>query len=104
MKQIAVTFLFFLCLPLAAEERLELTVDTIMRGHGLAGYAPRNARWSYDGRLVYFQWKQHSDPVEENFDTYVVGRDGKRLRKLSDEEAKDAPPLRGNATRDRKRT
>ncbi len=75
-----------LSLPIVAQQKLELTVDTIMRGHGLAGYAPRGVRWSRDGKLVYFEWKQYGDPVEEDFDTYVVGRDGKGLRKLSDEE------------------
>ncbi|HEX7808784.1 MAG TPA: DPP IV N-terminal domain-containing protein, partial [Thermoanaerobaculia bacterium] len=44
-----------------------------------------------------------SDPTEETYDTYVVGRDGKGLRKLSDAEADNAPPLNGNWSRDRKR-
>jgi hypothetical protein len=70
----------------------ELTVDYIMRGPNLAGYTPRALRWSPDGKSVYFDWKQYTDPVEENFDTYVVSRDGKGLRKLTDEEAKHAPP------------
>ena len=83
---------------------LQLSVDTIMRGFGLAGYAPRAVRWSRDGQQVFFDWKRHSDPVEENFDTYVVRRDGSGLRKLTDEEAKHATP-RNDAewTRDRKR-
>ena len=80
-----------------------MTVDTVMRGYGLAGYVPRAVRWSPDGQRVYFEWKQYSDPVEEDFDTYVVGRDGKGLRKLSLEEAKDAPPARASWTRDRRR-
>jgi dipeptidyl aminopeptidase/acylaminoacyl peptidase len=96
---IALLFAF----TLSAQNRLELTVDTIMRGPGLAGYAPKTVRWSPDGQWVYFEWKQYTDPIEENFDTYVVGRDGKGLRKLTDEEAKHAPPANGNWTRDRKR-
>jgi len=96
--------LLFLALPLLAQNHLELTVDTIMRGQGLAGWSPRAVRWSPDGKAVYFEWKQYGDPVEEDYDTYVVGRDGKGLRKLSDDEAKDAPPARGASwTRDRKR-
>ncbi len=91
-----------LSLPIVAQQKLELTVDTIMRGHGLAGYAPRGVRWSRDGKLVYFEWKQYGDPVEEDFDTYVVGRDGKGLRKLSDEEKKHAHPRNAVLTRDRK--
>lgn len=92
-----------LTISATGQERLQLTVDTIMRGPGLSGYAPRNVRWSRDGQHVYFQWKQHSDPVEEDFDTYVVARDGSRLRKLSEAEADHAPPASGDFTRDRSR-
>ena len=102
MRRILISLL--LTFPLLAQTpRLELTVDTIMRGHGLAGYPQRDVRWSRDGQLVYFEWKQATDPVEEEYDTYVVGRDGKRLRKLTDEEEKHAPPSGGHWTRDRRR-
>jgi dipeptidyl aminopeptidase/acylaminoacyl peptidase len=103
MRRIAFAAAVLLSLSLFAQNRLELTVDTIMRGPGLSGHAPRDVRWSRDSQSVYFQWKQFSDPVEEDFDTYVVGRDGKGLRKLSKEEAKDAPRSSGSFTRDRKR-
>jgi dipeptidyl aminopeptidase/acylaminoacyl peptidase len=102
MKRIALFVLLLSSLSLAAQEKLRLDVDTIMRGPGLAGYTPRALRWSRDGKLLYFEWKQYSDPVVKDFDTYVVGRDGKGLRKLSDEEKKDASPQNGNWTRDRK--
>jgi dipeptidyl aminopeptidase/acylaminoacyl peptidase len=95
--------LFLLTFSISAQQRLELTVDTIMRGNGLAGWTPRAVRWSPGGKSVYFEWKQYTDPVEEDYDTYVVARDGKGLRKLSDEEAKDAPPERASWSRDRKR-
>jgi dipeptidyl aminopeptidase/acylaminoacyl peptidase len=103
MRRLLVAVLLVLPFSLLAQGRGELTVDHIMRGHGLAGYPPRAVRWSYDGKLVYFDWKQHTDPVEETYDTYVVGRDGKGLRKLTEEEAKHAPPSGGDWTRDRKR-
>jgi dipeptidyl aminopeptidase/acylaminoacyl peptidase len=103
MRRILVGAVVLLSLSLSAQNRLELTVDTIMRGPGLSGYAPKSVRWSPDGQSVFFEWKQYSDPVEENFDTYVVGRDGKGLRKLTDEEAKHAPPANGKWTRDHKR-
>src|SRR5687767_3283400 len=96
------TAVFLTSLSLLAQDRLQLTVDTIMRGPNLAGYTPRSLRWSRDSKLVYFDWKQHTDPVEENYETWVVGRDGKGLRKLTDEEAKHAPPTRGDWTRDRR--
>jgi dipeptidyl aminopeptidase/acylaminoacyl peptidase len=103
MRRFLVGAAVLFSLTLSAQNRLELSIDTIMRGPGLAGYTPRAVRWSPDGQQVFFEWKQYSDPVEENFDTYVVSRDGKGLRKLSDAEAKQAPPANGEYTRDRKR-
>ncbi len=103
MRRFLAGAVVLLSLSLAAQNRLELTVDTIMRGQGLSGWAPKSVRWSPDGQWVFFEWKQYTDPTEENFDTYVVGRDGKGLRKLTDEEAKHAPPTSGDWTRDRKR-
>ncbi len=80
-----------------------LTVDNIMRGAGLIGYEPRAMRWSGDGQRLYFQWKQHTDPREKEFATYTVNRDGTGLRKLSEEEARVAPPATASRSRDRKR-
>ena len=84
--------------------KFALTIDNIMRGPQLYGYEPSNVRWSGDGTSLYFQWKQASDPLLQPLDTYVVGRDGSGLRKLSDAEAKLAPPANGVTTRDQKRT
>src|SRR6202035_1433736 len=81
-----------------------LTVDHIMRGPGLYGYEPSQVRWSGDGERLYFQWKQASDPVLNDPDTYVVNRDGSGLRKLSEAEAKLAPPAGGATTPDNRRT
>lgn len=71
-----------------------------MRGPGLYGYQPRGLRWSGDGQRVYFEWKQYSDPLTKEFETYVVSRDGSGLRKLSEEEAKLAPPMSGTGSED----
>jgi dipeptidyl aminopeptidase/acylaminoacyl peptidase len=84
--------------------KFALTIDEIMRGPELYGYEPTQVRWSGDGARVYFQWKQASDPRLKPPDTYVVGRDGTGLRKLSDTDAKLAPPADGVTTRDKKRT
>jgi dipeptidyl aminopeptidase/acylaminoacyl peptidase len=88
----------------ATAQQFDLSIDTIMRGQGLVGWEPEDLRWSPDGARVYFSWKQYSEPIEKDRDTYVINRDGSGLRKLSDEEKKDAPPA-GNAqwTRDRTR-
>ena len=83
--------------------KFDLTIDNIMRGAGLVGYAPEGVRWSGDSQRIFFQWKQAADPLRTPRDTYVVNRDGSGLRKLSDADAKQAPPVEGKSTRDRKR-
>ena len=98
MKRIVFAVLLF-----ALSASAQLTIDTIMRGPGFSGWEPRDLRWSPDGQRVYFRWKQWNDAVEKDLDTYVANRDGKGLRKLSDAEEKDAPPIRAAWTRDRKR-
>jgi hypothetical protein len=79
-------FTFLLLTASLAAQTFELTIDNIMRGHELAGYPPKDVRWSGDGRKIYFEWKERSEPVLNEFDTYVVNRDGTGLRKLSPEE------------------
>jgi dipeptidyl aminopeptidase/acylaminoacyl peptidase len=84
--------------------RFALTIDNIMRGPGLVGYEPSQVRWSGDSQRVYFQWKQASDKQDAPLDPYVVNRDGSGLRKLSDEEARHAPPFAGDSTPDKRLT
>src|SRR5579883_534845 len=81
-----------------------LTIDNIMRGPGLYGYEPSQVRWSGDGQRLYFQWKQATDSIEADPDTYVVDRAGSPPRKLSEDEANLAPPASGNSTLDYKQT
>ena len=97
--------LAFLCWSLWAQTtpKLELTIDNIMRGPGLVGHEPTDVRWSGDSSQIYFKWKQYSDPVLKPRDTYVVSRSGGTPRRLTDEEAKLAPPAAANLTRDHKR-
>jgi dipeptidyl aminopeptidase/acylaminoacyl peptidase len=85
-------------------KKFDLSIDNIMRGPGLVGYEPAGVRWSQDSRRIYFQWKQWNDPQDKPMDTYVVQRDGSGLRKLSEEEAKQAPPVQGDRSKDRKWT
>ena len=103
MRKLA--FPFFLALFLLQAQtagHFALTIDNIMRGPGLVGYEPTQVRWSGDSRQIYFAWKQPSQKEEEPADTYMVNRDGSGLRKLTDEEAKLAPPVAGDSTRDEK--
>lgn len=92
--------------PLLAQngqKKFALTIENIMRGPGLYGYEPAGVRWSGDSQKIYFQWKQASDPIDRPMDTYVINRDGSDLRKLTEIEARFAPPAFGTRTRDRKR-
>src|SRR5258708_21477898 len=97
--------LVFLATSLFSQPKppVTLNIDMIMKGPQFAGYEPRDLRWAPNGQHLFFRWKQFSEPIEKDFDTYVVGRDGKGLLKLSDDEAKDAPPIRASWSRDRKR-
>jgi dipeptidyl aminopeptidase/acylaminoacyl peptidase len=86
------TVLLSAVLPLVSDSKVQLTIDNIMRGPNLVGTEPAQVRWSGDGSKIYFQWKRAADPIIAPLDTWVVNRDGIGLRKLSDEEARLAPP------------
>jgi dipeptidyl aminopeptidase/acylaminoacyl peptidase len=77
--------------PVAAGS-FDLTVDSIMRGPDLVGYPPTGLRWSADSQRLYFDWRK---PGEDEASTYVVGRDGANLRKLTDDEKKNIHPAGG---------
>ncbi|MFN7936229.1 MAG: prolyl oligopeptidase family serine peptidase [Bryobacteraceae bacterium] len=98
IRCLAGSLCYLLLLP--GQARLTLSVDTIMRGPGLYGYAPQAVRWSGDSQRVYFRWKRHDEPVLAEYSTYVVNRDGSGLRKLTDEDAKEAPPVASDDTLD----
>jgi dipeptidyl aminopeptidase/acylaminoacyl peptidase len=103
MKRIAVALLFIAVAIAAAAQQFDLSIDNIMRGPGLYGWSPDDVRWAPDGQHVYFSWQLYTDTLEHDRDTYVVNRDGSGLRKLSDEEKKDAPPANAQWTRDKHR-
>jgi dipeptidyl aminopeptidase/acylaminoacyl peptidase len=72
--------------------RLQLTIDSIMRGPNLVGWPPTALRWSADSQKLYFEWRK---PGEKEASTYVVSRDGGEPRKLADDEVKNAPAANG---------
>jgi dipeptidyl aminopeptidase/acylaminoacyl peptidase len=82
----------------------ELNVDSIMRGPDLVGYQPTGVYWSQDNSRVYFRWKRAGEPRLKEQDLYVVGSDGTGLRKLSEEEARQAPPATGELSKDKTKT
>jgi dipeptidyl aminopeptidase/acylaminoacyl peptidase len=87
--------------PQGAQRRFELTVDSIMRGPDLVGYQPTGVYWSQDNSRVYFRWKRAGEPRLKEQDLYVVGSDGGGLRKLTEDEARQAPPATGELSKDR---
>ncbi|MBI1765508.1 MAG: prolyl oligopeptidase family serine peptidase [Acidobacteria bacterium] len=100
--------LFALLLPAPASaqqpKKFDLTVDSIMRGPDLVGYEPTRVYWSPDSQRVYFRWKRAGEPRLKEPDLYVVNRDGGGLRKLSEDEAKLAPPANGEVSKDKRLT
>src|SRR5262245_47880810 len=82
----------------------KLDVDSIMRGPRLVGYPPTSVYWSQDSQRVYFRWKQADEPRLKEPSLYVVKRDGQGLRRLTDEEARQAPPANGELSKDKSMT
>lgn len=72
----------------SAEASFPLTVDSIMRGPELVGYAPTAPRFSGDAKDLYFEWRK---PGEDEPSTWVVARAGGEPRRLSDDERLVAP-------------
>ncbi|PYS71144.1 MAG: S9 family peptidase, partial [Acidobacteria bacterium] len=85
-------------------KKFELTIDSIMRGPRLVGYAPSNVYWAQDSQKVYFRWKQADEPRLKETSLYVVNRDGSELRRLSEEESRLAPPANGELSKDKTNT
>src|SRR5438128_8123165 len=88
----------------APPKPFELSVDSIMRGPRLVGYPPTGVYWSQDSQHVYFRWKQADEPRLKEPSLYVVNRDGTGLRRLSDDEALQAPPANGDLSKDKTMT
>jgi dipeptidyl aminopeptidase/acylaminoacyl peptidase len=84
--------------------KFELTIDSIMRGPRLVGYSPTNVYWSQDSKRIYFRWKQANEPRLKEMSLYVINRDGTDLKRLSDEEARLAPPANGELSKDKTKT
>src|SRR6266850_2428352 len=82
----------------------QLTVDSIMRGPRLVGYPPTGVYWSQDSQRIYFRWKQADEPRLKEMSLYVVNRDGSGLRRLTEDEAKHAPPASGELSKDKTMT
>lgn len=104
MSLLAPQFLFAQKPPTPSPKPFELTVDSIMRGPRLVGYPPTGVYWSEDSQRIYFRWKRPDEARLKETSLYVVNRDGTGLRRLSDDEAKQAPPANGELSRDKTMT
>src|ERR1700753_1683688 len=82
-------------------KKFELTVDSIMRGPDLVGYSPAGVYWSQDSRRIFFRWQRAAEARWKEMSLYVVNRDGTGLRKLTEEEEKQAPPAFGELSKDK---
>ncbi len=104
MSLLAPQFLLAQKPPTPSPKPFELTVDSIMRGPRLVGYPPTGVYWSQDSQRVYFRWKQADELRLKEASLYVVNRDGSGLRRLTDDEAKQAPPANGELSKDKTMT
>src|SRR5713226_2957660 len=104
LSLLAPQFLFAQKPSAPSPKPFELTVDSIMRGPRLVGYPPTGVYWSQDSQRVYFRWKQADEPRLKEMSLYVVNRDGTGLRRLSDDEARQAPPVAGELSKDKTMT
>src|SRR5688500_6481880 len=78
--------------PAPAAAKLQLSIDTVMKGPDLVGWPPTAVRWSADSQKLYFEWRK---PGETEGAPYVVERAGGEPRKLSEEDVRHAPPANG---------
>jgi len=101
MSLLAPQFLFAQKQSTPPPKPLDLTVDSIMRGPRLVGYPPTAVYWSQDSQRIYFRWKRPDEARLKETSLYVVNRDGTGLRRLSDDEAKQAPPGNGELSKDK---
>src|SRR6202158_5039201 len=104
MSLLAPQFLFAQKQSTPSPKPFELTVDSIMRGPRLGGDPPTGVYWSQDSQRVYFRWKQADEARLKETSLYVVNRDGTGLRRLSEDEARQAPPVNGELSKDKTMT
>jgi Tol biopolymer transport system component/dienelactone hydrolase len=84
---IAAACLATMALPLAAQQRFELTVANIMRGPEHIGQAPSAVAWSDDGQFVFFRWLPGGRPFDEPAALYRVAARGGQPERLSARQA-----------------
>lgn len=76
-----------------ADPGFRLTLDHLGGGGRVFGLAPRDLRWSPDGKEVYFRWREDPKPDQFADDDpwFAASRDGAALRELTDDETRLIP-------------
>ncbi|MBB6611437.1 prolyl oligopeptidase family serine peptidase [Pontibacter sp. Tf4] len=69
-----------------------LTIEKIMRDPKWIGTSPGNVFWSEDSKNVYFSWNPEGN---RNDSLYVVGTDGKNIKKVPATERRKLPAQNG---------
>lgn len=80
----------------AQNNKLELSVEKIMRDPKWIGTAPSNVFWSEDGKKIYFYWNPEGNRQDS---LYSVSADGKNIQKVSAQERRNLPSQRGEYNR-----
>jgi dipeptidyl aminopeptidase/acylaminoacyl peptidase len=94
--------------PLCAQNSprpFEFSIANMMRGPELYGREPQRARWSADGRYIYFAWNPPGTKWSEPLWTYRVrAQAGAQPERLSEAQNDSAGPLfaDGSFSRDRR--
>src|SRR5439155_21511118 len=78
----------------------DLTVHRNTRWPQPVAHPPSSQPWAADSQKLYFNWRK---PGEDEATTYVLDRSGGAPVKLSDEDAKKAPPPAGRCDKAHKR-
>ncbi|TPE44884.1 prolyl oligopeptidase family serine peptidase [Pontibacter mangrovi] len=96
LKQKAVALMALLMLGAgnlyAQGDKMELSVEKIMRDPKWIGTSPSNVFWSENGKKIYFYWNPNGNPQDS---LYSVNADGKNLQKVRAQERRSLPSQRG---------
>ncbi|NIM48508.1 MAG: prolyl oligopeptidase family serine peptidase [Gemmatimonadales bacterium] len=89
--------------PADRDPSFQLTIEHLGEDLRWLGLAPRQIRWSPDGRWIYFRWREDPEPGQTSATDpwYAVNRAGTEARVVSDEEVALIP--QGNIQWSRRR-
>ncbi|MCC9168167.1 prolyl oligopeptidase family serine peptidase [Pontibacter sp. XAAS-A31] len=77
----------------AQDNKMELSVEKIMRDPKWIGTSPSNIFWSEDGKKIYFSWNPEGNRSDS---LYSATADGKNIKKVSPQERRSLPSPYGS--------